>query len=170
MLRGKRNTGGGQQVRSVYCALEEEQHDWRQGLMYAKFVVALSPHVGAVRKLREWCHTCAPSSSLHRVSKLRHTFGLYIRYLFYLTIIYFILLGTSLEVLVWEEGCGSLVVKVTNSWLACHEFKPGTVEDPSCTGDRCTLNMSRLKCPPVGVVLKLGEDVWDASSSVLLVT
>ncbi|GFS58819.1 hypothetical protein TNCV_4271211 [Trichonephila clavipes] len=27
---------------------------------------------------------------------------------------------------------GSQVIKVTDSWPACHEFKPGTTEDPSC--------------------------------------
>ncbi|GFV19142.1 hypothetical protein TNCV_3223601 [Trichonephila clavipes] len=32
------------------------------------------------------------------------------------------------------EGCGTLVVKVTDSWPACHEFEPSTVEDPPCRG------------------------------------
>ncbi|GFV19162.1 hypothetical protein TNCV_3223801 [Trichonephila clavipes] len=52
-------------------------------------------------------------------------------------------------------GRGSLVVKVT--WLTCHEFEPSTAEDPPCRGGQCTLNLSRIKCPPVGVQWKLGE-------------
>ncbi|GFU20717.1 hypothetical protein TNCV_3176541 [Trichonephila clavipes] len=47
---------------------------------------------------------------------------------------------------------GYLVVKVTDSWLVCHEFKPSTAEDPPCRGGRCTLNVSRVRRPPVGVV------------------
>ncbi|GFX72733.1 hypothetical protein TNCV_4063281 [Trichonephila clavipes] len=31
---------------------------------------------------------------------------------------------------VWCRGC--LVVKVTDSWLARHEFEPSTTEDPAC--------------------------------------
>ncbi|GFU50879.1 hypothetical protein TNCV_4460861 [Trichonephila clavipes] len=31
-------------------------------------------------------------------------------------------------------GRGNLVMKVTDSWPACHEFKPGTTEDPPCRG------------------------------------
>ncbi|GFT34049.1 hypothetical protein TNCV_4384961 [Trichonephila clavipes] len=54
---------------------------------------------------------------------------------------------------------GSPVVKVTDSQLACHEFDPSTTEDPPCKEDRCTLNMSKLKCNSVGVVWKLGEEV-----------
>ncbi|GFX97527.1 hypothetical protein TNCV_2840871 [Trichonephila clavipes] len=42
---------------------------------------------------------------------------------------------------------GSLVVKVTDSWHACHEFEPRTTEDPPHRRGRCTLNMSRLKRP-----------------------
>ncbi|GFV84420.1 hypothetical protein TNCV_5006841 [Trichonephila clavipes] len=53
----------------------------------------------------------------------------------------------------------SLVVKVTDSWLVCHELKPSTAEDPPCRGDRCMLNMSRLKCPPVDVAWKLGKEM-----------
>ncbi|GFW87511.1 hypothetical protein TNCV_1301561 [Trichonephila clavipes] len=51
-------------------------------------------------------------------------------------------------------GFGSLVVKVTDS---SHEFEPCSTEDPPCKWGRCTLNMSRLKRPPFGVVWKLGE-------------
>ncbi|GFV38610.1 hypothetical protein TNCV_132491 [Trichonephila clavipes] len=42
-------------------------------------------------------------------------------------------------------GRGSLAVKVTGLWLACHELEPGTAEDPPCGGIRYTLNMSRFK-------------------------
>ncbi|GFW27762.1 hypothetical protein TNCV_766431 [Trichonephila clavipes] len=43
----------------------------------------------------------------------------------------------------------SLVVKVMDAWLACHEFEPCTAEDPPCRGYRCTSNLSTLKRPPV---------------------
>ncbi|GFT85568.1 hypothetical protein TNCV_4252951 [Trichonephila clavipes] len=46
---------------------------------------------------------------------------------------------------------GSLVIKVTDSWLACHQFEPSTSEDSPYRGDRCTLNLWKLKCPPVGM-------------------
>ncbi|GFV73425.1 hypothetical protein TNCV_3389411 [Trichonephila clavipes] len=62
------------------------------------------------------------------------------------------------------SACGNLVVKITSSWPACHEFEPSTAEDPQWR--RCTLNLSRLKRPPVGILGKLGE----ASSGVVLVT
>ncbi|GFT07566.1 hypothetical protein TNCV_4045321 [Trichonephila clavipes] len=52
---------------------------------------------------------------------------------------------------------GSLVVKVTDSLLECREFEPRTTEDPPYRGGRCSLNMSRLKNPPVSVVWKLGK-------------
>ncbi|GFV13953.1 hypothetical protein TNCV_524301 [Trichonephila clavipes] len=48
------------------------------------------------------------------------------------------------------------MVKVTDSWLVCHEFEPNTVEDPR-VGERCTLNLSRAqKRPPVDVVVRKG--------------
>ncbi|GFT70257.1 hypothetical protein TNCV_3457011 [Trichonephila clavipes] len=62
------------------------------------------------------------------------------------------------------SGRSSLVLKVTDSWLVCHEFDPGTAKDPPCRGSRCTLNISRFKHSPVGVVWKLGERM---SSSLL---
>ncbi|GFV38091.1 hypothetical protein TNCV_4204011 [Trichonephila clavipes] len=52
---------------------------------------------------------------------------------------------------------GSSVVKVIDSWQACHEFEPSVAFDPPRRRGRSTLNMSRLKRPPVGVVWKLGE-------------
>ncbi|GFS76485.1 hypothetical protein TNCV_1621061 [Trichonephila clavipes] len=64
-------------------------------------------------------------------------------------------------------GRGSLVVKVTDLRLACHEFEPSTAEDPPCRKGGCTLNMSRLKRPPVDVVWKLGGS---AVSGVVLIT
>ncbi|GFT17299.1 uncharacterized protein TNCV_4806151 [Trichonephila clavipes] len=66
--------------------------------------------------------------------------------------------GTRSRTYETSGDCGSLVVKVTDSRMACHEFEPGTAEDPLYKGDRCTL-MSKLKCTPVGVVWKLGEGV-----------
>ncbi|GFX27951.1 hypothetical protein TNCV_773361 [Trichonephila clavipes] len=36
----------------------------------------------------------------------------------------------------------------TNSWQACHEFEPRTIEDPPCRRVQCTLKMSMLKRPP----------------------
>ncbi|GFV19138.1 hypothetical protein TNCV_3223561 [Trichonephila clavipes] len=33
-----------------------------------------------------------------------------------------------------RSGRGSLVVKVTDSWPACHQFQPSTAEDPPCRG------------------------------------
>ncbi|GFV23073.1 hypothetical protein TNCV_5101681 [Trichonephila clavipes] len=39
-----------------------------------------------------------------------------------------------------NSGYGSLVVKVTDSWLPCLVFEPRTAEDPPNRGDRCTLS------------------------------
>ncbi|GFV22651.1 hypothetical protein TNCV_2078411 [Trichonephila clavipes] len=50
------------------------------------------------------------------------------------------------------RGRGSLVVKVTDSWLVCYGFQPSTAKDPPCRGGRCTLNVSRLKRTTIGVV------------------
>ncbi|GFY19762.1 transposable element Tcb1 transposase [Trichonephila clavipes] len=55
-------------------------------------------------------------------------------------------------------GRSSLVSKVTDSWLACHEFEPSNNKDPPCKEGHCTLNLSMLKRPPVGVAWKLGEE------------
>ncbi|GFS98789.1 hypothetical protein TNCV_753981 [Trichonephila clavipes] len=41
------------------------------------------------------------------------------------------------------QGLGSLVVKVTDSCLACHEYELRTAEDSPCRGSRCALNMWR---------------------------
>ncbi|GFX77188.1 hexokinase-1 [Trichonephila clavipes] len=50
------------------------------------------------------------------------------------------------------RGHGCLVVKVADSCLACHVFESCTAEDPPCRGGQCSLNISRLKHPPIGVV------------------
>ncbi|GFU41754.1 hypothetical protein TNCV_894171 [Trichonephila clavipes] len=34
----------------------------------------------------------------------------------------------------WSDRC-SVVIKVTDSWLACHEFEPSTTKDPKCRGE-----------------------------------
>ncbi|GFU91460.1 hypothetical protein TNCV_2542281 [Trichonephila clavipes] len=49
------------------------------------------------------------------------------------------------------KPCGrdSLVVKVTDSWPACHEFEPGIADDPLRRGDRCTLNVSSSNVLPL---------------------
>ncbi|GFY02939.1 hypothetical protein TNCV_3508191 [Trichonephila clavipes] len=39
-----------------------------------------------------------------------------------------------------------------------HEFELCITEGPPCRADRCRLNMSSLKHPPVGVVWKLGKE------------
>ncbi|GFU45899.1 hypothetical protein TNCV_5102101 [Trichonephila clavipes] len=54
---------------------------------------------------------------------------------------------------------GSILVKIKDSWLECHEFELSSGEDPSCRIGQYTLNLSRLKRPPVAVVWKLGEGV-----------
>ncbi|GFX74240.1 hypothetical protein TNCV_2912731 [Trichonephila clavipes] len=56
-----------------------------------------------------------------------------------------------------NRGRGSLVVKVTDSLLACHEFEPSAAEDPHSRVNQCTLNLSRLKHPFDVVMGKLGE-------------
>ncbi|GFX82784.1 hypothetical protein TNCV_385771 [Trichonephila clavipes] len=57
----------------------------------------------------------------------------------------------------YQNSCGTSVVIVTGSRQACHEFDPCTAEDPPYRGGPYTLNMSRLKRPPVGVVRKIRE-------------
>ncbi|GFS48861.1 uncharacterized protein TNCV_293171 [Trichonephila clavipes] len=65
----------------------------------------------------------------------------------------------------WEGStirntCGdrdSLVVKVTSSLLALPEFEPSAAKDSPYEGTRFSLNLSRLKHPPVGFVWKLVE-------------
>ncbi|GFV20350.1 transposable element Tc3 transposase [Trichonephila clavipes] len=61
-----------------------------------------------------------------------------------------------------KRGCSkgrkvAAMVKITDTLLVLREFKPCTTEYRPCRGGRCTLKMSRLKRPPVGVVFKLGE-------------
>ncbi|GFX85296.1 hypothetical protein TNCV_2675711 [Trichonephila clavipes] len=56
-----------------------------------------------------------------------------------------------------SRGRGNLMVKITDSWQACHKFEPSIAEE-----------LSKLKYPPIGVLWKLGEE--DASSGFVLVT
>ncbi|GFX65597.1 hypothetical protein TNCV_1525261 [Trichonephila clavipes] len=66
----------------------------------------------------------------------------------------------------WErEGATSGVVKVTGSWLHCHELEPSTGEDPPCRKGQCTLNTSWIKRLPIDLVLKLGEEEPNQVSS-----
>ncbi|GFY09713.1 hypothetical protein TNCV_3696751 [Trichonephila clavipes] len=60
------------------------------------------------------------------------------------------------------------MVKIIDSWQACHKLEPRTVEDPSCKGDICTLNMSKLKRPPVGVVWKIKSELMVVKSWALV--
>ncbi|GFT61998.1 hypothetical protein TNCV_3811741 [Trichonephila clavipes] len=59
--------------------------------------------------------------------------------------------------LLTRGGRVGLVVKMTDSWPACHEFEPNTAEDLPFREDQCTLNLTRLKRSPIGMVWKLGE-------------
>ncbi|GFX83185.1 hypothetical protein TNCV_4987791 [Trichonephila clavipes] len=43
--------------------------------------------------------------------------------------------GASSEYSPRSRGLGSLEVKVTDSWPACHEFVSSTAEDPPCRGN-----------------------------------
>ncbi|GFV49397.1 hypothetical protein TNCV_1265261, partial [Trichonephila clavipes] len=53
----------------------------------------------------------------------------------------------------------NLVVKVTDSWLACHELEPSSVEDLRYRKGRWTSNLSMLKRRSVSVVWKLEERI-----------
>ncbi|GFX83145.1 hypothetical protein TNCV_4987391 [Trichonephila clavipes] len=66
----------------------------------------------------------------------------------------------------WFGGRGSLVVKVTGSWLACHEFEQDA-EDTPFRGGHCTLNLSKFKCPPVDKPYTLREGVYVHLSSTI---
>ncbi|GFX91509.1 hypothetical protein TNCV_3680951 [Trichonephila clavipes] len=59
---------------------------------------------------------------------------------------------TPVELLSYsDEGLGSLVVKVSDSWPAYQEHEPSTAEDRR-VGWQCTLNLSKLKRPSIDVV------------------
>ncbi|GFX56409.1 uncharacterized protein TNCV_2243411 [Trichonephila clavipes] len=64
------------------------------------------------------------------------------------------------------RGHDNLVVKVMDLWLAFHEFDPVLLKTRR-VGQRCMLNLSKLKRPPVGVVWKLREG--GTNSGVVLV-
>ncbi|GFX41401.1 hypothetical protein TNCV_1654841 [Trichonephila clavipes] len=55
-------------------------------------------------------------------------------------------------------GRGNQVVKVTDSWPACHAFEPSIGEDPPCKGSRCTLKYVEAQTYNhwCGVVWKFG--------------
>ncbi|GFV84405.1 hypothetical protein TNCV_2044531 [Trichonephila clavipes] len=69
---------------------------------------------------------------------------------------------------VMKSGCGSLVVKVMDSWPSCHEFEPGAFEDPpSRVADVGQIYRSQnILFRGWGVNVKRGG----ASSGVVLVT
>ncbi|GFY16592.1 hypothetical protein TNCV_2787191 [Trichonephila clavipes] len=56
---------------------------------------------------------------------------------------------------------GSLVVKVTDSWMACHEFEPSPAVDPSCRGGEAmhVKSIDAQTSSRDGVVWKFGEGV-----------
>ncbi|GFV24395.1 hypothetical protein TNCV_2005781 [Trichonephila clavipes] len=56
-----------------------------------------------------------------------------------------------------EVSRSSLVVKVTDSWAACHEFEPSTSEDLR-VGERCTLNLWKLEGGVTAQVCPLSLD------------
>ncbi|GFX97192.1 hypothetical protein TNCV_556821 [Trichonephila clavipes] len=49
----------------------------------------------------------------------------------------------------------SLMVKVMDSWLACHEFDSSVAENSKCREGHFTLNMLMLKRPPVGAEIEI---------------
>ncbi|GFU28834.1 hypothetical protein TNCV_469751 [Trichonephila clavipes] len=73
-------------------------------------------------------------------------------------------------------GRSSLVVKIMNSWSACHKFKSSTAED--CCREPMHVSISRLKrprwcgvearIPHVSEVCKFGDET--ASSGIVFVT
>ncbi|GFX30518.1 hypothetical protein TNCV_3461691 [Trichonephila clavipes] len=62
---------------------------------------------------------------------------------------------------------GSLVIKVTNSWLACHEFEPSATEDPPC---REAMHVKSVVSSNVLPLVWCGSKERVASSDVVLVT
>ncbi|GFV66613.1 hypothetical protein TNCV_1612221 [Trichonephila clavipes] len=63
---------------------------------------------------------------------------------------------------------GSLVVKVTDSWPACHEFEPNTVEDPPCSEAMDVKFIESSNVLPCGGVWYSGEVVPAQVSSTSL--
>ncbi|GFY02507.1 uncharacterized protein TNCV_3503881 [Trichonephila clavipes] len=67
------------------------------------------------------------------------------------------------------SGLSILMVKVTVSWLACHEIEPSATENWLCSGDPLNVkSVQAHKRSPVGMVRKLGDESTD--SSIVLVT
>ncbi|GFX66964.1 hypothetical protein TNCV_4180891 [Trichonephila clavipes] len=52
------------------------------------------------------------------------------------------------------------MVKLTDSWISCYEFEPCADKDSPCRGGRCTLNMSKFKHRPVGVMWNDEAHFW----------
>ncbi|GFX64789.1 hypothetical protein TNCV_4682641 [Trichonephila clavipes] len=65
-----------------------------------------------------------------------------------------------------KSGCDTLVVKVTYSWLAYHEFEPSTAEILSCRG-AMNVKSESSKRPLIGVVVRRWEVQAQVSSSSL---
>ncbi|GFY10811.1 4-hydroxyphenylpyruvate dioxygenase-like protein [Trichonephila clavipes] len=51
-------------------------------------------------------------------------------------------------------GHGSLVVKVTDSWLACQDFEPSTTEKPPCWG---AMHVKSVECSKILPLLRCGS-------------
>ncbi|GFW24173.1 hypothetical protein TNCV_1847321 [Trichonephila clavipes] len=51
----------------------------------------------------------------------------------------------SNHVVTEDRGRNSLEIKVTDLWLACHEFETSATEDPPYEEGRSSLNISMLK-------------------------
>ncbi|GFW51751.1 hypothetical protein TNCV_1186831 [Trichonephila clavipes] len=64
-------------------------------------------------------------------------------------------------------GHSSLVVKVMESWPACHEFEPSTTEVPSCRG---AMHAKSVESSNVLPLVWCGFRRGGSSSGVVLVT
>ncbi|GFW03779.1 uncharacterized protein TNCV_2538901 [Trichonephila clavipes] len=68
--------------------------------------------------------------------------------------------GTKPHRTVTRGGQVILVDKVMDTYVQCHEFEPTAAEDPPSRGGFCMLIPPKLKCPPNGVMWKLGQELW----------
>ncbi|GFV32381.1 hypothetical protein TNCV_1676671 [Trichonephila clavipes] len=64
----------------------------------------------------------------------------------------------------------SSVVKVTDSWLACHEFEPSTTDDPPCRGAMSVKSVASSNFLPLVWYDVVVREEWSASSDVVLVS
>ncbi|GFX68601.1 hypothetical protein TNCV_1800141 [Trichonephila clavipes] len=55
-------------------------------------------------------------------------------------------------------GHGSLVVKVTDSWLSCHDLEPSTVEEPPCRGLSKSEDFIKEELDDADSVMTLNEE------------